>query len=64
LLVQAEDVAGGVAEARGDLGRIHADRLHDLAAVRGDRFAFIGAIVLLFIARLFTGRGRGRRMWS
>jgi len=26
--------------------------------------AFIGAIILLFIVRLLTSRGRGRRMWS
>lgn len=26
--------------------------------------AFVGAIVLLFVVRLFTGRARGRRLWS
>ncbi|MEK6373027.1 MAG: GlsB/YeaQ/YmgE family stress response membrane protein [Acidobacteriota bacterium] len=26
--------------------------------------AFIGAVVLLFVVRLFTGRRAGRRLWS
>jgi uncharacterized membrane protein YeaQ/YmgE (transglycosylase-associated protein family) len=26
--------------------------------------AFVGAVVLLFIVRLVTGRGSGRRLWS
>jgi hypothetical protein len=30
LLVEADDVSSGIAEPRGDLGRVHADRLHDL----------------------------------
>lgn len=26
--------------------------------------AFLGAVILLFVVRLFTGRSSGRRMWS
>ena len=26
--------------------------------------AFIGAVILLFVVRLFTGRRAGRRLWS
>src|SRR5512133_2961841 len=35
-LVEADHVAAGIAEARGDLRRVAADRLDDLAAVRRD----------------------------
>jgi hypothetical protein len=37
LLVQPDNVSCGVAEARGDLRRIGADRLSDLAAIGDDR---------------------------
>src|SRR5215472_9962579 len=33
VLVEAEDVAGGIAEARSDFGRVRADGLHDFAAL-------------------------------
>ncbi len=33
LLVESNDVAGRVPEPRGDLGRVHADGLHDFASV-------------------------------
>jgi len=26
--------------------------------------AFLGAVILLFVVRLFTSRGSGRRLWS
>src|SRR5579862_9532638 len=36
ILVQAPDIADGVGEPRGDLGRVRADGLHDRAAVGDD----------------------------
>ncbi len=37
LLVEADDVSCRVAEPRSDLGRVRADRLHELASVGDDR---------------------------
>jgi|ERR1019366_1360376 hypothetical protein len=36
MLVEAEYVAAGIAEARGDFGGVGVDRLNDLASVGGD----------------------------
>src|SRR5262245_58540120 len=45
LLIKAEDVSGGVAEAGGDLGGIGADGLDDLAARGHDCIARVGNAV-------------------
>src|SRR5216684_4269458 len=37
LLIKADDVSRRIAKSRGDLRRVHPDRLHDLAAVSNDR---------------------------
>ena len=36
LLIKAENVTRRIAESRGDLGRVHTDRLDDLAAIGDD----------------------------
>ncbi len=38
LLVEADHVSARVSEPRGDLGRVRADRLRDLAPIADDRF--------------------------